>query len=302
VGQGQTKTVLYATLFSHAIHLICDPVCIFGIKGFLRPGGIWGAGFATLFSQLTYCGVLLGLFLKDKNRKMYGIENYAFNKTLFWECLRIGIPRAISRGITLFTWTAAVRYLTLKGGSYLLVLSFGTSIHFLFIFILEGMGQAIVTIGSYIVGIKEMSHLRQLLRSAGLFIGIGMAILFIPYVLYPNLTISFIFPDLKDPTLLRLLRYSCYWSYLLFLTQSLNSIGHNLLTAFQDTAFQMFYNALSSWIFTYSILFYAIEVWGYSADCIWLIASVSSVMATPVYLMRAKVITRRMRRGISLAE
>jgi MATE family multidrug resistance protein len=294
VGQGRTKTVLYATLCSHAIHLILDPLLIFGLKGVTPSFGIQGAAVATVVSQLVYCGILFYCFLKTQNRQIYGSGNYFLNPSLFWEYLRIGVSRSLSRVIILINWATVVRMLTLKGGIYLLAFSFGGSIHLLFSFVIDGMGQAIVTIGSYIIGAKNLPLIRKLIKSIGWLIFSTMLLLSIPYLIYPDMTISFIFPNLQDAETLRILRYCCYWSFLFFFAQALNSIGHNLLTAFQDTFFQMVYSGISSWFVSYGMIFYMVEICQCSPDKIWLATSAACLIATLVYLIRVKYIKERM--------
>ncbi|MBI3211378.1 MAG: hypothetical protein HYZ47_01670 [Simkania negevensis] len=301
VGQGKTQMILYATLCSHAVHVVIDPILIFGIKGVFSPLGLQGASIAMLIGQSVYCGILLKSFLQAENRHKYGTGDFTFKRSLFWKCLRIGVPRSLSRGIALLTWTAVVRLLTLKGGAYLLVISFGASIHLLFLFVIDGMGQAIVTIGSYVTGLKKMELIRNLIRNAGLLIAIMMVLLAIPYLFFPDHTVSFLLPKLKDPELQRYLRYSCYWSYVFFLAQSVNSIAHNLLTAFQDTLFQMVYNALFSWILTYGVTFYVIEIWHSPAHSTWLVMSLASAAAALVYFIRAKIISNRIKLLASIA-
>ncbi len=301
VGQGKTKIILYATLCGHAIHLLLDPLLIFGVKDLIPSYGLQGAAFALLAGQLVYCSFLFFAFLRKENRQIYGTNHYAFNRNQFFECLRIGIPRSLSRVLILLNWAFVVRFLTLKGGDYLLVLSFGGTIHYLFLFVVEGMGQAIVTIASYIVGIKELKCIRKLQKSAWLFIFSVMFLLSIPYLFCPQLVIGFIFPHLQNPETVNLLRCCCYWSFLYFFAQGINSVVHNLLTAFHDTLFQMIYSAIVSWVILYGAVFCMIDIWKWSPDKVWLASSFSCFATTAVYSLRTKRISQKLTSPLALS-
>jgi MATE family multidrug resistance protein len=288
VGQGKTKIVLYAMLCGHLTQFILDPWLIFGIKGVIPSLGVRGAAIAMVSGHIVYCSLLFLAFLKRENRKLYGTRYYALQWSLLWECLRIGVPRSLSRILILLNWAAVVRFLTLKGGNYLLVLSFGGSIHLLFLFVIEGMGQAILTMSSYIVGMKQLSLIRNLKRNAGWLIMIMMALLSIPYLFYTDVTISFIFPNLQDIDAQRLLRDSCYWSFLFFICQALNSIWHNLLTALRDTMFQMIYSAFASWLILYGTIYATVEIGECAPDKIWIATSAASFITAWIYSMRVR--------------
>lgn len=294
VGRGKGRFVLYATIASHSINLILNPFLIFGFKGICPSWGMRGAGIATLIGQSLFCGIQLLDFLKKPNRIIFHTHVWKFQKNLFFEYLKLGIPRSISRSISVLTWTAAVHFLTQKGGLYLLVLSFGSSIQLLYLFIIEGMGQAILIVGSYLVGIKKLNLLRQLVKSALLFLLMGAALLSIPFIVFPDAIIASLLHTSFDPPTLQSLRYTCYWNCALFLALGLNSIGYNLLTAFHDTLFQMIFNGISSWFLTYGAIYYILELQNGSPDKLWPVMIFAATYAAFVYYLRVKRLKARL--------
>jgi MATE family multidrug resistance protein len=260
-GQGKTKIALYAGIFGQGINLLFGPLLIFGVKGFFPSFGIQGAAISTLLGQCVFCGILLFLFLKKKTRIIFGTHHWQPKKTLLVEFLKLGIPRALARAVPLLVWIAAVRLITQKGGDYLLVLSFSTTIHLFFIFVVEGMGQALLIIGSYIVGLRQLALLDKLIKTTVLFIFLGGIVLAIPFLVYPELIIKWIMPNLHDFESKQFLRYTCYWTYCTYLALSINSIGHNLLTVLRNTFFQMVYQTTCSWFLVYGGIFIAVEIW-----------------------------------------
>jgi MATE family multidrug resistance protein len=288
IGQGHTKIVFLITLISHLINIALTPLLIFGVEGFFSPMGIQGAAIANIIAQMIYCAVLLTLFLQKKHRETYGTANYSYDKTCFFEGIRIGIPSALSRMITLATWAGATQIMLRKGGDYLLVLSVGSSIHLLFTFLNEGIGQGIVPIASYLMGKKEWSQIWKLMRSALLLLGFFLVFLSIPCLLCPEITISFFFTETPSPHQLHLLKMTCYYLWLYFMTYGFGKIGMSFLVAARDTIFLLLFNLSTSWLVTYIFVYCVIHLFNSSPDKLWLTMSITSLIAGMAYLWRLR--------------
>lgn len=289
IGQGRTKTVFLITLVAHLINMILAPLLIFGIRGIFSPMGVLGAAIATIIAQTAYCGVLLILFLQKKNREAYGTCNYQLDKHAFFESIKVGFPTALSRMITLLTWAGATQIMSRKGGDYLLVLSVGSSIHLLFTFLNEGIGQGIVPIASYLIGKKEWTGIWKLMRSAYLLLGLLLAFLAIPCLICPELTLSFFFKEAPQAGELLLLKKTCYWLWLYFLTYGFGKIGMSFLVAAKETLFLLVFNLSTSWLVTYMFVYCVIQLLNYSPDKLWLTMAVTSLIAGLAYLWRLKL-------------
>ncbi|MGR3973594.1 MAG: MATE family efflux transporter [Candidatus Rhabdochlamydia sp.] len=291
IGRGQVKQLLYLTFFSHAIFLILDPLLIWGIPAFLPPLGLQGSALAKLLSSLLLCILLFKRFLSPQNHLLYRTHDYQLNSALLWQYLTIGIPRSLSRIVLLFQWACVIRFLSLKGGDYLLAFSFGESIHFFFTFIVDGMSQAIISIGAYLAALRQKELIIKFQKIVIYFTLLAACLLCIPYVLFKEALIHFMLPYPLSSHTHHILSQCCLFSLLFFIAQSLNSLAHNLLTAFYDTLFQLFYNMIFSWIAVYYCFVIAIETGWCRPDQLWLLSSLSLSIPSIVYFIRMRKFT-----------
>jgi MATE family multidrug resistance protein len=286
IAEGKTKALVIATLASHALNILFDFLLIFGVEGIIPPMGIFGAAVATCIAQGSFCTVLFALFLQKYFRENYGTHSYAFKWKAFWNYVQVGIPRAIARMILLVAWAAVARVMTLKGGDYLITLTVGGTLFLLFSFINEGMGQAMMTIASRLVGAKEYLTVKKLRRSAFLFLAVTMVSLSFPFLFFPEILLSFFFTQPPAPETLALLRYSCIWIWFMIFTNGVNMIGMSLITVACDTVFHMIVNCFV-WLTSYLPVYLAFEVGNASPDLFWLIAAFDGLILGLIFHLRA---------------
>ncbi|MGH2612417.1 MAG: MATE family efflux transporter, partial [Rhabdochlamydiaceae bacterium] len=270
IGLGKTRFIVCAVLISQGVHLLLDFLLIFGIHGLLPPLGVQGAIIATIFSQVLFCFILLSVFLRRSNREEYGTGSYRLKWDLLYQSLKIGLPSALGKLSVLCAWAATAKIMVAKGEAYLSVLTIGSSFALFFLFINEGIGKAITTIASYLIGAKKWDSLSwKLTQSTLKFLGILSLILFGPFILFPKTTLLFFFPSLPLGEQLQLLILSLGWIWIYAFTNGISFIGVGLLTATQQTFFYMVICNLS-WI-TYFIIFYGTNHFHWPADRLWLV-------------------------------
>lgn len=285
IGQGRMTIIFFTTLISHLLNIILDYLFIFGFGEIIPSMGIFGAALATGIAQLVYCTILIGIFLKKKHRKVFSTWNYKFNWEIFWKQLQAGIPRAIARLIILLAWASISRLMTLKGGDYLTVLSVGSTLILLLTFINDGMLQAMITIASNIMGKRDHTKLRKLIRSGLLFLCFTTTLLSIPYLIFPNFIFSFFFSEPITPQLLAILKQSCVWLWFFFFCYGFNIISLSLITASRDMVFYLF--AISFvWLTSYVPIYFAMEKWNWPPDRMWLIMALDSLIFGIVFITR----------------
>ncbi len=285
LGQGQTKKVLLASIGSHVTHVVLDFLLIFGIKGVISPLGTKGAAFALAFSQLLFCAVLLWDFLKPHHRQMYGTGKFFLQWNLFWQSLRIGLPRAGSKIVLLVSWVAITHVMVQKGGDYLVILAFGGSLNLFYTCFNEGVSQALTTIGAYLIGAQQL-RLWKLAKSASFFLGMWAALLAIPCLLFPESLITLFFKQAPSEALSYELYYSCYWLWLLFLTHGLNLIALGLLNAYGDTLFQLLFSSVATWVTSFIPVYFLIGLRGAPPNRLWLIMTGMCLTYALTYFLR----------------
>lgn len=127
-GIGKTKTLALVALFSNGLNVLLDYLLIYGVAHFIPPMGIRGAAIATLISQIAYCAILFYLFIDHPRKKVYQTRRWTFEKNLFIDTIKMGVPRAIAGFIGFFFWIFAIQIAAKKGGDYLILISFGSTI------------------------------------------------------------------------------------------------------------------------------------------------------------------------------
>ncbi len=286
IGQGRTRIILMTTLFAHGLNIALDYVFIFGIKGIIPSMGTFGAALATGVSQSLFCLILFFFFLRKKDKELYGTHKYQFDSISFWKQFRVGLPRAVARVMILGAWVAISRIMTLKGGDHLIVLTVGGTLIFLFTFINDGMCQAMITIASNLLGARDYSNIWKLARSGLVVLFSATTLLAIPYLVYPSFTLSFFFITPPDPTTLEILKRACIWLWLFFLCYGLHCISLSLITAARDVTFYMLSICLV-WFTSYLPAYLGMNVFNWSADKVWLIMALDSLIFGVLFFLRA---------------
>lgn len=286
IGQGRTRVIFLTTLLSHGMNIALDYIFIFGLPGVLAPMGIFGAAFATILSQFTYCAILLGIFLSQENKKLFKTDDFAFKWDNFWNQLRVGLPRGIARIIILTAWVAISRLMTLKGGDYLMVLSIGGSLILLFTFILDGAIQGMVTVASNLMGAKDYPKIWKLFRSSLLLVGSVTAILSIPFIFFPDFTLHFFFTEMPSVETYATLKNACFWLWFFFFCYGINFVGQSLITASRDLTFYMC-SILFVWATSYLPVYLAMEKFHFSPDKLWLIMGLDNLIFGLFFILRA---------------
>lgn len=287
LGQGFTRIIIFTNIVAQLLNIILDYLLIFGASPFFPSLGIVGAAIATALSQLFVCLVFIIAFIQKSNRHIYGTNQYHLKGKLFWNCIKVGIPRAIARLSLLAVWACATYIMMSKGDIHLLVLSIGTILVGTFLFINEGMSQGMITIASMLFGAKQWSLIWKLLRSALLF-SIGTSLLLsIPLLFFPNLLLTLFFPTMPTDFPIVLIYKTCTWIWFLVLGNALNLISTSFLTASRDTFFHMATNCLS-WLICYIPILLFIDLWDYSADTFWLIFAIEPFILSVVIFLRLR--------------
>lgn len=285
IGRGKTRVIFIVNILIQFVNIALDYLLIFGVKGWFEPMGIKGAAIATITSQSLLCLILLFMFLQKKHISDYRTDLKQFNKTLFWEVLKTGIPRAVGRSLAIGSWIFASYLLIHRGGNFLLVHTFGVSLFLFLSFINDGMAQALVTVVSHILGAKFDGVFKKVLGTSLIYLVITISILAVPLLFMEDTLIHFFINEKLNPTSQGLLRETCFWIWVICLGSGINRIGTSLLTASRDT---VFYAAcvILNW-FTFCIpVFVGIGYLGWSPTRFFLLDAISCSILGVIYIIR----------------
>lgn len=290
VGLGKVKLVMISAIGSNILNAVLDILLIFGVKGIIPEMGTKGAAIATGIAQVVQVLVLFCIFMNAKHREGYGTGHCRFNWNMFLHCVKIGYPNAIGHMIEFAAWAFLVRLMAMAGEIYLTVFTVGQSFLILFSFGTEGLQKGVITIAANFIGAGKWKMLSKLFLSAIKFLVIILAMLSIPFIVFPDEIVkAFISEDLGPNTrdhLLSLTRVTCLGVWLYFLFDGLTWTLAGILTAGADTLFIMVMNAVAAWLFAIIPIYFVILVGHGSPASSWMLMNVYASLNAICFFLR----------------
>jgi MATE family multidrug resistance protein len=289
--QGETNFIMRSTLIAYGLNLILDFILIFGIPHVLPSLGVLGAALSIVISRLVFCGILFIYFLKQPNREQYRTNQWKIDFSKIRHYIRVCSPRAIGRGLTLLAWALTSHFMAIQGGDYLLVLSIGGTVVLFCYFFADSLIQALTLIFSRYIGAQEYQKIWKSWRAGLLLVGVVNGGLSIPFLFFPDFTLSFFFAELPIGPLREYLRLSLCWIWGWVLCNSLAGLFLPFLLAIEDTYFYMTVMLLTLITSTLPVYFF-INHLNWAPDKFWLILMVEHFIILCFYSLRVHWIQR----------
>lgn len=289
LGQGRTKVLILALAMTHVVQIGLDWFLIFGIPGWLSPMGGIGAAASTIAAQALYCCILLRLFLRPQEKKVYGTDRFSFQYSLFKECLVLGSPRAVGKILILAAWSASVAILTRKGADFLLVFTLGASLYTFFSCLNDGLSQGLITIISFYLGRKEPRLLTPIARSSFVALTMIMGALLFPLVFFSTPVFSVLFHRPLASSEIQLLAHACYGLWFFFLCDGLQGIGFAFINALKEMKFYFVYTFSTIVFFNFLPTYFAYQIGIWSAKTVWWVMSLPCLASAVAYYFWIKV-------------
>jgi multidrug resistance protein, MATE family len=268
IGQGLVKLVTIAALIGNLVNLVLGIILVFGVPQLGIPSmSTEGAAIATVIAQAVQFGMLFFVFLNHYHRKHHGTALYQFDKTLFFQCIGIGLPSAVGHMIEIAAWAVLLYMLSLVSERHVTLFAIGQSIYILFAFASDGLQKGVIAVGANFIGAKQLHMIKKLLRSSTILSFYIMAVLAIPLLVSPQWVINAFLPStLPGPELIELkalAELALFWIWIYFIFDILVWVLAGILTAAGDTAFIMFMNAINAWLFAIvPIYFFVVKMDG----------------------------------------
>lgn len=267
VGQGKTRLVLVATVCSQIIKIILAYILILGWEDWIPSQGLMGGAISTLVAQGGLCIALAAVFLNRHHAKVYGTRHWQLRLKLFWECLHPGMSRGICRVLTFLCWASVAHLMTVKGGDYLLILSVGGTLFIFFLFLADAVLQAQTTIASHILGANQFYLLRRAYYLGTRLVLMTLGCLALPCLVFPQLTFSYLFPEIYLSEQTVSLLFSGVWLSFAFFMLAYVSVSH--IFAFKDSKFFLFMGFFN-WINGYLLMYVAVDEIQIAPQYFWL--------------------------------
>lgn len=304
IGLGKVKLIMFSTIAANILNIALDILLIFGVPGIIPEMGPKGAAIATGVSQTLQALLLFAIFVNAHHRQKYGTANFHFKWTTFSHCLKIGYPNAIGHMIEYAAWAFLVRLMASAGELYLTVFTVGQSFLILFSFGTEGLQKGVITVAANFIGAGKWVMLSKLLSSAVKLLLIILALLSIPFLVFPDEMVKlFISSDHSleaREQLLSLTRITCLGVWVYFLFDGFTWVIAGILTAGADTVFIMVMNAISAWLFAIIPIYLFIFKWGGSPASSWLLISVYGLLNALCFYLRYKSKSWRQHREVAI--
>lgn len=277
--------MIKSTFFAYGLMLFLESVLILGIPHILPPLGTLGASLSMGIGRLLFCMILFICFLKQPYLELYQTNRWKIDFHKIRTYLRVCAPRAGGRVFALLAWAFSSHFMAIKGGYYPLVLSIGGTLILFCYFFTDSLIQALTVIFSRYLGAKHYQEIWKSWR-AGLFLVLLIAgTLSIPFLIFPDIILSFFFKEVPTGQLLEYLHNTLYGVWGWGLINNLAGLFLPLLLARQDTLFYIiavFFAVLTSAIPVYFFIYRL----NWAPDKFWLILIVEQFVLLCLYAFR----------------
>lgn len=286
LGRGKVRLVTLTLLASYALHLTLCWLLIFGVDGFISSLGLRGAAVAKCLSLGLCCSVFFYLFLKKKNREVFGTGSWKISSARFWIYIQPGMMRALGCFFSKAGW-AAISYMMIKKGSaYLDAQTIGGVIIAFLTFIPTGIYRSILTIAPNLLGGKNYAEVWRLCRSLMVYsalIGVG---LIIPFFLCPKSFIYF-FDRSSREVFEKTFRMTNHWIWLWLVTNSVYTGLCGFIVAIRDLKIQ-FYSYLATLVTSLLPVYLILHLGSCGPDKLWLIMALENIAFSLVFFYRLR--------------
>lgn len=290
IGSGKVKVVTLCSILANLLNIGLDYLLIYGF-GPIPSLGIQGAAIATGIAETFQVGCLLVLFLTATNRAKYGTMQLSFNYKILKESLRIGFPVGLGLTVEMLSHFLFFRMMGKAGEVNLTIAAMLQSVIFLVFFLYEGLSKGVTTICANLLGGKQLTNIRKVLRAASLLQFFFFLIITATYLLFSDQIIDLFLNQQEEKTLLtdefiRTIHIGTIWVCLFFLFDGLTRVIAGLLTAAGDTKFLLYAGTVLNFT-AYIVPLYLLVNFGKGkADNAWMVIFFYSVTMFAVYFYR----------------
>ncbi len=238
----KTKIITTAAIIGNIVNLTLNIILVFGYKNTIPAMGIKGSAIATSIGGLIQFLILMLTFLSSKNRSQYNSGKITWDKSIFFESIKIGLPNAIGHGAEIASHTFIGYFWASLSYAHITSYNLGTNIFILFAFFSDGLQKAIIAISANLIGAKKVKEISLLLKS-GISFHIAVTILIGIILILGHKYIYIIFNITHHENLYLVLPY--IWLYLL--ADGAVWVIAGIFTSAGSTKFIMVTNILITW-------------------------------------------------------
>lgn len=186
IGRGSTKIITISVFIGTLANILLNYILIYGFYA-IPSLGTRGAAIATVLSEFIQIFILLAVFLNKYNRKNFNtLKNLHFNKKLFFDCIKIGMPISLSECCNMLAWYIVQILIVRISKDMAIVYSVAINIYVFFLFTAGAFNKASMAICANMIGRDDMTSVKKTYKIfMYLSFGSGIFLLF-PLVFFPD--------------------------------------------------------------------------------------------------------------------
>lgn len=183
--EGAAKTAMSALLTGAVLNIILDPIFIYTFRL-----GISGAAIATAISQIASTCVYIIYIISGKSNFSFKISDYIFDKGIYAEIFKIGIPVFIFQLLTSVSISLTNRAINVYGDSAIAGIGAVTRLVSMGSLTIFGFIKGFQPIAGFSFGAKKFDRLHEAIKTSVLWSTIFCVIVGLVFVVFPNQIIS----------------------------------------------------------------------------------------------------------------
>jgi putative MATE family efflux protein len=164
-GLGQPEFPAKVGVVGAAVIIVASPSLIFGI-GPVPALGIAGAGVAVIIYTATASLVLLWRLFSAQSPLRLSLEGFHFERELFWEILRVGLPSALNTVVGSMGFMVMTGLVGRFGTTGLAAFGLGSRFEFVLIPVVFGLGTAVVTLVGAAMGAQNLARAKAVTKTS----------------------------------------------------------------------------------------------------------------------------------------
>lgn len=284
VGIKDTRIIFYNAFAANMINIFLSYNFIFGIEGYLEPMGVRGAAIATIIASIIQFTLIFSIFLSKKYHDIYRTRDFLFNKSIFFQCLKLGIPSSIGLGAEIIGNYLVQILVMVFAFKYISNHNIAMNVWIFLVVLLNGLHKGVSGLASNIIGQKKLENIDKLLKSTIILLSIFTLVISFVTVIFPEYTASFF---TNDPEIIRLCKLTLPWIAPYFFFDGLGWVTIGILIAGGDTKTVMLISIISVWVFRVLPLYFILQM--KNVDLIasgWMVGVFSSIIFASLSLLR----------------
>ena len=214
-----------------------------------------------------------------------GTSDYKFDKKLFLECLKVGIPNAIFFVCEVLAFAAFYAMMQGMGVNYLTVVGICQNMWILFSFFAEGINKATATVVGNLIGAGKAILIPNVIK-AGVKLNLIFLIVLLSAFTFGNSFIIEQFLPMSEPQFVESIRGSLeiclYFMAIYMFFEGLRFQFAGVLTAAGDTYFLFVAGSTLVWAFMVLPVYFLVVKMGNSVETafsLWIVYSIVSCIA-----------------------